>query len=64
MPKWKEIKSRGDKLNKILTNIPTDLPFKFAPKRDRSDSVDQLFNTSRSRPHSSLELSKLNKTQE
>ena len=54
MSKWKQIKSTGDTLNKILNTNPTDLPFKFTPKRDRAESVDQLFNTSRSHLHSSL----------
>ncbi len=36
MLRWKEIKFSGDNLNKILITNPSDLPFKFAPKRDRS----------------------------
>ena len=52
--KWKEAKSTGDRLNKILSNKPTEIPCKFAPKRDRSESVDKLFNSSRSRLHSSM----------
>jgi len=62
LSKWKEVKSTGDKLNKTLDIKIPDIPTRFAPKRDRSESVDKLFNNSRSRVHSSLELSALNKT--
>jgi hypothetical protein len=60
--KWKEVNSTSERLNRMLSSKPTDLPTKFAPKRDRSESVDKLFNNSRSRVHSSFELTALNKT--
>lgn len=62
LSRWKEVKSTGDKLNKTLDIKIPDIPSKFAPKRDRSESVDKLFNDSRSRAHSSVELSVLNKS--
>lgn len=52
MSKWKDIKPT-ERLNRILASKKT-LPSKFAPPRDRSESVDKLFNNSRSRLHSSL----------
>ena len=60
--KWKEVNSTSERLNRMLSSKPSDLPTRFAPKRDRSESSDKLFNNSRSRIHSSFELTALNKT--
>lgn len=59
--KWKEVGKTAQRLNSIL-GATRDLPSKFAP-RDRSESVDKLFNSSRSR-HSSMEMQILNQTRE
>lgn len=61
--KWRDIGKSPQRLNGFLTPSK-DLPTKFAPKRDRSESVDKLFNTSRSRLHSSVEMQALNHTRE
>jgi hypothetical protein len=61
--KWKDIGKPPQRLNAFLTPSK-EIPAKFAPNRDRSQSVDKLFNTSRSRLHSSVEMQALNHTRE
>ena len=49
----------------MLSGDDYRLPTKFVPSlKDRSESVDRMFNSSRSRMHSSLELTALNRTTE
>lgn len=49
----------------MLSGDQYQLPTKFVPSiKDRSESVDKMFNNSRSRMHSSLELTALNQTME
>ena len=61
--KWRDIGKPPQRLNAFLTPAK-QLPTKFAPSRDRSQSVDKLFNNSRSRLHSSAEMHALNHTRE
>ena len=61
--KWKDINTTPQRLNNILAPR-RELPTKFAPAKDRSLSVDKLFNNSRSRMHSSVEMQALNQTRE
>jgi hypothetical protein len=61
--KWRDIGKPPQRLNAFLTP-GKELPTKFAPNRDRSQSVDKLFNNSRSRLHSSAEMHALNHTRE
>lgn len=61
--KWREVGKTAPRLNSMLAN-KKELPSRFAPSRDRSDSVDKLFNNSRSRLHSSMETGALNSSRE
>lgn len=61
--RWKDIQKPTQRLNAFLTPNK-ELPAKFAPSRDRSLSVDKLFNLSRSRLHSSTDIIPLNQTHE
>lgn len=61
--KWRDISRGPQRLNNILAPR-RELPVKFAPTKDRSLSVDKLFNNSRSRIHSSVEMLALNQTRE
>lgn len=63
--KWKETGKTAQRLNRILRTDGFRLPNKFAPSsKDRSESVDKVFNNSRSRLHSSLQITALNRTQQ
>jgi len=53
--KWKEVSKGGQRLNSIM-GAKRELPSKFDPTRDRSASVDKLFNSSRERLSSSMEM--------
>jgi len=47
-----------------MLSAKKELPTRFAPNKDRSESVDKLFNNSRSRLHDSMEMAALNNTRE
>jgi hypothetical protein len=61
--KWREVGKTATRLNSMLA-AKKELPSRFAPSRDRSDSVDKLFNNSRSRLHSSMDIAVLNSSRE
>ena len=57
--RWKDIRKTPDRLNAFL-QPKKEVPAKFAPSKDRSHSVDVLFENSRSRLHTSAEMQALN----
>ncbi len=61
--KWKEVSKAGKRINSIM-GAKRELPSKFDPTKDRSASVDKLFNSSRERLSSSMEMEALNQSQE
>jgi hypothetical protein len=61
--RWKDVGQIPTRGNANLTP-KRDFPSKFAPTRDRSMSSDKLFNNSRSRMHSSVEMMALNQSRE
>lgn len=62
--KWKDVGRPSHLLEKTLFQR-RELPVKFAPaSKDRSKSVDALFNSSRSRINSSTDMIALNQSKE
>lgn len=61
--KWRKTNTPTKRYQNIA-GAKKELPEKFRPTRDRSESVDKIFNGSRSRVNSegSIEVSQLNNT--
>ena len=53
--KWKNISKASQKSTQAIPNTK-ELPERFRPGRERSESVDRIFNTSRSKVHSNSSL--------
>lgn len=63
--KWRKTNTPTKRFTNFVTE-KKELPDKFRPTRDRSESVDKIFNRSRSRVNSeaSIEVTQLNHTLE